>query len=290
MYKRPNSHNRSQSPISHPPSAKPPPNPLTSSTTIRVNVRLKPFTPSEIKRNERECVNPIDENHLMLSSSHSDIHRKQTQFEFHGIIEKTASQQEVYNRSFRPLLPGLLSGLNTTIFAYGSTGSGKTYTIQGNKENPGIVSHIVSDLYSLKDEQPEKLITYKFSYIEVYNENLHDLLTSVDKPVDIREDPQKGIQLVGVPDILANNRKELMTMVNIGNRNRTQEPTARNEFSSRSHSVLQVLVETYDKTQGIDNNLHVSKLIICDLAGSEKSQIKTGHANRHQEGANINKS
>jgi hypothetical protein len=145
-------------------------------------------------------------------------------------------------------------------------------------------------LYSLKDEQPEKLITYKFSYIEVYNENLHDLLTTVDKPVDIREDPQKGIQLVGVPDILANNRKELMTMVNIGNRNRTQEPTSRNEFSSRSHSVLQVLVETYDKTQGIDNNLHVSKLIICDLAGSEKSQVKTGHASRHQEGANINKS
>ena len=206
--------------MSHPPLAKQqqgqPPVQVASSTTIRVNIRLKPLTQSEIKRNERECVTPIDKTHLMLTSSHNEIHQKQTQFEFHDIIPKNCSQQEVYNRSFRPLLPGLLSGLNTTIFAYGATGSGKTFTIQGTKDEPGIVTHIISDLYSLKDEAPEKLVTYKFSYIEVYNENLHDLLTSVDKPVDIREDPQKGIQLVGVPDILANNRKELMTMVNIG--------------------------------------------------------------------------
>ena len=110
-----------------------------------------------------------------------------------------------------------MNGLNTAIFAYGATGSGKTYTILGNKEEPGIMSHMVYDQFSMKDQvQNEKIVTFKISYIEVYNEILRDLQTSVDKPVDIREDPAKGIQLVGINDIIANNRKEVMTMIKYG--------------------------------------------------------------------------
>ena len=71
-------------------------------------------------------------------------------------------------------------------------------------------------------------MSYKIAYIEVYNECLRDLLTSCDKPVDLREDPAKGMQLVGVNDILANNRKEVLTMIKIGNRNRSNEATVKN--------------------------------------------------------------
>ena len=67
-------------------------------------------------------------------------------------------------------------GLNTALFAYGATGSGKTYTILGNKEEPGMVSHIIYDLFSMKDNAVnEKIVSFKISYIEVYNENLRDL-------------------------------------------------------------------------------------------------------------------
>lgn len=185
-----------------------------------------------------------------------------------------------------------MNGLNTAIFAYGATGSGKTYTILGNKEEPGIMSHMVYDQFAMKDQvQNEKIVTFKISYIEVYNEILRDLQTSVDKPVDIREDPAKGIQLVGINDIIANNRKEVMTMIKIGNRNRTVEAMSKNEFSSRSHAVLQVIIETVEKSPGVENNIHISKLMISDQAGSEKShQANKSHNNRNIEGANINRS
>jgi hypothetical protein len=264
----------------------------TFNSTIRVQIRIRPLSSPEIARNEYECINHMDSKLLMTVSPHKDLSQKNTQFEFHEIIPKTASQQEVYTKTARPLLPGLLTGLNTTIFAYGATGSGKTYTIQGNRDDPGIVGHIISDLFSMKEENKAKLITYKISYIEVYNENLRDLLTSVDKPVDIREDPQKGVFLIGANDILANNRKEIMTMIKIGNRNRMEESTTKNEYSSRSHSVLQILVESIDRTEGVNSNLHVGKLIISDLAGSEKCEVKRGGWQGHQkiEGANINRS
>ena len=111
------------------------------------------------------------------------------------------------------MVPGLLEGLNATIFAYGATGCGKTYTMLGTKENPGILGQSVTDLMNLFDSEKYFRATLRFSYLEVYNEVIRDLLVAEDKPIDIREDPDKGIVVNGISEVITNSKKEVLTII-----------------------------------------------------------------------------
>lgn len=111
------------------------------------------------------------------------------------------------------MIPGLLEGLNCTIFAYGPTGAGKTFTILGTNEKPGLMIHSVHDLMAQFDSGKFMSCSLRFSYIEVYNEVLRDLLVSQDKPIDIREDPEQGVVINGVSEVVTTSKKEIMTMI-----------------------------------------------------------------------------
>ena len=116
-----------------------------------------------------------------------------------------------------------MSGINATIFAYGATGAGKTHSILGSKESPGVLVQSVSDLMNTFNSDKIFKATIRFSYIEVYNEILRDLLVAEDKQIDIREDPEKGVIVAGCSEVQASTKKEILTMIKIGNRNRTKE-------------------------------------------------------------------
>lgn len=131
----------------------------------------------------------------------------------------------------------------------------------------------------------------KVSYVEVYNENIKDLLSDKgDDYLDLREDNIKGVLVAGVTEIMTTNLDEIAQYIRQGNRMRTKERTDANETSSRSHAVLQITVEHKDKAHGINAEINIAKLSLIDLAGSERASNTNNRGMRLIEGANINKS
>ena len=185
-----------------------------------------------------------------------------------------------------------------TIFAYGQTSTGKTFTMQGNiPNNEGIIpltlKEIFDKIYLSKDITNSKITV---SFIEIYNENINDLLDSSKTNLDLRETPNKEVIVNNLTEIKINNHEEAMNLLLKGNESRIVASTKLNEKSSRSHSIFRLNVEITKKKENI-NNLEIDEKIILkshinliDLAGSENSN-KTGCVGqRLKEGSNINKS
>jgi len=130
----------------------------------------------------------------------------------------------------------------------------------------------------------------RVSFLEIYNENIKDLIMVSTDVLDLREDPIKGVQVSGLSEIEVHTPDEIFELLIYGNRNRTQEATGANETSSRSHAVLQIIVEYKEKDAGVKAEIKIGKLSLIDLAGSERA-AKTGNKGmRMIEGANINRS
>jgi hypothetical protein len=163
----------------------------------------------------------------------------------------------------------------------------------GSPTDPGIMVRIMTDLFLLASVLGKKLaMQYKVtvSFLEVYNENIRDLLSDQVEYLDLREDPIKGPIVAGVTEVEAHSGEEVMELLHQGNARRSQAATAANEVSSRSHAVLQVVVEGKDRAPGTVANIKVGKLSLIDLAGSERAANTKNTGARLVEGANINRS
>ncbi|EPY52965.1 kinesin-like protein Klp5 [Schizosaccharomyces cryophilus OY26] len=216
-------------------------------------------------------------------------------YAFDRVFDETASQQAVYEQTARPLLDNILDGFNSTVFAYGATGCGKTHTITGTKEDPGIVYLTLKELFERMDDlRDEKIFSIYVSYLEIYNETIRDLLTeqpfAQSKPLTLREDADRRITVPGLTSLSPTSLEELMEIVARGNGNRTMSPTAANVASSRSHAVLQVSLVQKPRTAGINEDHALATLSVIDLAGSERANATKNRGGRLLEGANINKS
>lgn len=109
----------------------------------------------------------------------------------------------------------------------------------GIPENPGIMYRALNDLYNkIEAQKIVKEFKLSVSYLEIYNENIKDLLSSEDHNLDIREDPLRGVVIFGITEVEAKSTSEILSLLKIGNKNRTMESTTANEFSSRSHAIL----------------------------------------------------
>ena len=185
---------------------------------------------------------------------------------------------------FEPKTCKVLQGYNATVFAYGSTGAGKTFTMIGTPSEPGIMFRSVEEIFRGGDILS---CSVSCSFVEVYNENLRDLGSSDIREgmLDLREDPVTGSYVAGITEIQAESVQEVMDLLQHGNGRRTTEPTAMNVTSSRSHAVLQVRVE---RRQG--SGTLMGKLSMIDLAGSERASETKNSGVRLLEGANINRS
>lgn len=172
------------------------------------------------------------------------------------------------------------------MFVYGATGAGKTFTMLGSENCPGITYLTMQDLFA---KIGDKSVTHKFdigvSYLEVYNENVMNLLTK-SGPLKLRED-SNGVVVSGLILKPISNANELLDLLALGNSNRTQHPTDANAESSRSHAVFQVHLRMVDRKTGQKRTV---KLSMIDLAGSERAASTKGNGLRFKEGANINKS
>ncbi len=204
-----------------------------------------------------------------------------------------SSQTDVYAASAAPLVEAVADGRgNATCFCYGATGAGKTHTMLGTPEQPGVMVQALADLFARLEGEAGAEV--KLAYLEIYNENVRDLLAGAPgaggaalgaaKPtLELREDPLVGVTVAGLTYLTANSADEVMALLQRGNGLRVTEPTRCNATSSRSHAVLQVLVRRA-------HFAHTAKLSLIDLAGSERALATDARTARSAEGACINKS
>jgi len=162
----------------------------------------------------------------------------------------------------------------------------------GTEESPGNMVLTLKELFKkIESNSSEREYNVKLSYLEIYNENIRDLLSSTNEEnLELREDPSKGLSVSGITELNVNSTKDIMYQLRKGNKNRTVEATNANETSSRSHAILQVLIEFKDKTADIQIEIKYGKLSLIDLAGSERASATHNRGIRLIEGANINRS
>lgn len=218
---------------------------------------------------------------------------KDQTFAFDRIFDQNATQGEVYEATTRTLLDSVLDGYNATVFAYGATGCGKTHTITGTAQQPGIIFLTMQELFErIEERKGEKHTEVSLSYLEIYNETIRDLLVPGGSKggLMLREDSNKSVSVSGLSSHHPQNVQQVMDMIMRGNECRTMSPTEANATSSRSHAVLQINIAQKDRNADVNEPHTMATLSIIDLAGSERASATKNRGERLLEGANINKS
>lgn len=220
---------------------------------------------------------------------------KDQTFAFDRVFDENTTQADVYEATTRNLLDSVLDGFNATVFAYGATGCGKTHTITGTAQQPGIIFMTMQELFEKVGELKEtKEVEVSLSYLEIYNETIRDLLnpdaSTAKQGLMLREDSNQAVSVAGLSSHKPQSVQEVMDMVIQGNSARTQSPTEANATSSRSHAVIQVNVSSKERNADVHEPVTFATLSIIDLAGSERASATKNRGARLLEGANINKS
>ncbi|CAJ0941670.1 unnamed protein product, partial [Mesorhabditis belari] len=253
---------------------------------VRVIVRCRPLSSDELSHGHSNVVNADNRaNTIQL------LHPDQTQepprsFVFDAVFPPDTNQILVYNVAARPIVENVLKGYNGTIFAYGQTGTGKTFTMSGDDEKPGIIPNSFAHIFD-HISKCEHDITFlvRVSFLEIYNEEIRDLLAKDGNgtQLEIKERPDVGVYVNKLSTVTVSNASQMLRIMEIGSKNRKTGATKMNSESSRSHAMFTVTIESSE-------NGHVTqgKLQLVDLAGSER-QSKTGTTgDRLKEAAKIN--
>ncbi|XP_009332791.1 PREDICTED: kinesin-like protein KIF18A [Pygoscelis adeliae] len=273
---------------------------------VKVVVRVRPESQKEKDGNFSKVVHVVDQHILVFDPkeeevsffhgkrlTHRDINKrkkKDLKFVFDAVFAESSSQSEVFEHTTKSVIDGFLNGYNCTVLAYGATGAGKTHTMLGSPEDPGVMYLTMMALYNCMDQiKEDKICNVAVSYLEVYNEQIRDLLVN-SGPLAVREDTQKGVVVQGLTLHQPKSAEEILQMLDYGNKNRTQHPTDVNASSSRSHAVFQIYLRQQDKTASINQNVRIAKMSLIDLAGSERASATNAKGARFREGTNINRS
>uniref|UniRef100_A0A3Q1ECL6 Kinesin-like protein n=1 Tax=Acanthochromis polyacanthus TaxID=80966 RepID=A0A3Q1ECL6_9TELE len=265
---------------------------------LTVALRIRPLSDAEQEEAATVVAHRVDDQVVVLMDpmeDPDDILRanrsREKTYMFDVAFDFSASQEEVYRATTRGLIEGLISGYNATVFAYGPTGCGKTYTMLGTDKEPGIYVRTLNDLFhAIEETSDDMLYSVSMSYLEIYNEMIRDLLNPSSGFLDLREDSKGVIQVAGITEVSTINAQEIMELLMKGNKQRTQEPTAANQTSSRSHAVLQVAVKQQSRCRDVLQEVRFARLFMIDLAGSERAAQTQNRGQRLKEGAHINRS
>ncbi|XP_066496966.1 kinesin-like protein KIF19, partial [Tiliqua scincoides] len=265
---------------------------------LTVALRIRPINEDELEEGAAIIAHRVGEQMVVLmdpTEDPDDILRanrsREKTFIFDMVFGHKATQEEVYVSTTKNLIEGIISGYNATVFAYGPTGAGKTYTMLGTDSEPGIYIRTLNDLFrAIEATSGDMNYSVCMSYLEIYNEVIRDLLNPSSGYLELREDSKGSIQIAGITEVSTTNAQEIMHLLTKGNKERTQEPTAANKTSSRSHAVLQVTVKQTSRVKNINEEVRVGRLFMVDLAGSERAAQTQNRGKRMKEGAHINRS
>nr|XP_056719618.1 chromosome-associated kinesin KIF4-like [Euleptes europaea] len=257
---------------------------------VRVALRCRPLVPKEIDEGCQMCLS-------FVPGAPQVILGNDKPFTYDYVFDPFTEQEEVFNTCIAPLVKGIFKGYNATVLAYGQTGSGKTYSMGGaytadQKNDPtvGVIPRVIRLLFQEMEERKEWQFSRKVSYLEIYNEDILDLLAPSRErlsQISIREDPKEGIKIVGLTEHTVTGAQETVDCLEQGNSSRTVAATAMNTQSSRSHAIFTISIEQRSKKE--TNLSFHSKLHLVDLAGSERQKKTKAEGDRLREGININK-
>uniref|UniRef100_A0A6P4ELU2 Centromere-associated protein E isoform X2 n=1 Tax=Drosophila rhopaloa TaxID=1041015 RepID=A0A6P4ELU2_DRORH len=205
------------------------------------------------------------------------------------VFDESANNQEVFDRMAKHIVHACMQGFNGTIFAYGQTSSGKTYTMMGDGQNPGVMVLAAKEIFQQISSEKERDFLLRVGYIEIYNEKIYDLLNKKNQDLKIHESGN-GIVNVNCEECIITSEDDLLRLLCMGNKERTVGETNMNERSSRSHAIFRIIIESRKSDRSDDDAVIQSVLNLVDLAGSERADQTGARGARLKEGGHINKS
>ncbi|XP_028243472.1 kinesin-like protein KIN-12A isoform X1 [Glycine soja] len=290
-----------------PPSSTPNPNPLkrkhsdhsvpaASNSGVKVIVRMRP-----------SCSDGDEGDSIAQRISSDSLSINGQNFTFDSVAHSNATQLDIFELVGAPLVENCLAGFNSSVFAYGQTGSGKTYTMWGPadalsddnsaSDQQGLAPRVFERLFSLMNEEQikhsDKQLKYQChcSFLEIYNEQIADLLDPNQRNLQIREDVKSGVYVENLTEEQVCTKKDVAQLLIKGLLNRRIGATSINSESSRSHTVFTCVVESRCKStaDGV-SRFRTSKINLVDLAGSERQKLTGAAGDRLKEAGNINRS
>ncbi|XP_008190588.1 osmotic avoidance abnormal protein 3 isoform X2 [Tribolium castaneum] len=258
---------------------------------VKVIVRCRPMNKKEQDLN-CDCVVKM-RNCVVETFDPSEGPSFPKQFTFDSTYDQDSTTEMIYNDICYPLVESVLEGYNATIFVYGQTGCGKSHTMEGEKSGPekGVISRAFEHIFEAISVTTGVKYLALISYLEIYNEQIRDLLLPSDKignsALNLKESPTEGVTVPGLTSHPVHNAAECEHFLNLGSKNRIIGATLMNQNSSRSHSIFTISIE---QITNVNNNesFKKGKLNLVDLAGSER-QAKTGATgDRLKEATKIN--
>ncbi|KAI3797891.1 hypothetical protein L1987_33155 [Smallanthus sonchifolius] len=265
---------------------------------VQVIIRVRPLSSSEMAvQGPSRCVKQGS------SQTITWIGPPEARFTFDHVADEHVSQEMLFKVAGVPMVENCMGGYNSCMFAYGQTGSGKTHTMLGDIDggsrrhsvNSGMTPRVFEYLFTRiqKDREArrdEKIqYTCKCSFLEIYNEQILDLLDPSSTNLQIREDTKKGVYVDNLKEIEVTSARDVIQQLIQGAANRKVASTNMNRASSRSHSVFTCIIESKWVSQGVTHH-RFARLNLVDLAGSERQKSSGAEGERLKEATNINKS
>ncbi|XP_059634670.1 kinesin-like protein NACK2 [Cornus florida] len=249
---------------------------------ILVTVRVRPLSPKEQAAYDLIAWECTDEQTIL--SRNLNHERPTGPYTFDKVFDPTCSTQKVYEGGARDVALSALNGINATIFAYGQTSSGKTFTMRG------ITESAVKDIYEHIMHTPERDFVLKFSALEIYNETVVDLLNRDSGSLRLLDDPERGTIVEKLIEEVVKDGQHLRHLIGICEAQRQVGETALNDKSSRSHQIIRLTIQSSRPENSGCVKSFVASLNLVDLAGSERASQTNADGTRLKEGSHINRS
>ncbi|KAE8692657.1 Kinesin-related protein 11 [Hibiscus syriacus] len=252
-----------------------------SGDSISVTIRFRPLNERESHKGD-EIAWYADGDRIVRNE-----YNPATAYAFDRVFGPHATTHEVYEVAAKPVVQAAMEGVNGTVFAYGVTSSGKTHTMHGDQNAPGIIPLAIKDVFSIIQDTAGREFLLRVSYLEIYNEVINDLLDPTGQNLRVREDAQ-GTYVEGIKEEVVLSPGHVLSFIAAGEEHRHVGSNNFNLFSSRSHTIFTLIIESSAHGDEYDGVVF-SQLNLIDLAGSESSKGETTGI-RRKEGSYINKS
>ncbi|KAL2346093.1 hypothetical protein Fmac_000093 [Flemingia macrophylla] len=252
-----------------------------SADSISVTIRFRPLSEREYQRGD-EIAWYADGDKIVRNE-----YNPASAYAFDRVFGPHTNSDEVYEVAAKPVVKAAMEGVNGTVFAYGVTSSGKTHTMHGDQNSPGIIPLAIKDVFSMIQDTPGREFLLRVSYLEIYNEVINDLLDPTGQNLRVREDAQ-GTYVEGIKEEVVLSPGHALSFIAAGEEHRHVGSNNFNLFSSRSHTIFTLMIESSAHGDDYDGVIF-SQLNLIDLAGSESSKTETTGL-RRKEGSYINKS
>ncbi|KAE9621749.1 putative plus-end-directed kinesin ATPase [Lupinus albus] len=279
---------------------------------VQVLLRCRPFSEDELRSNAPQVVTCNEFNREVAVSQNIAGKHIDRVFTFDKVFGPSAQQKDLYEQAVTPIVNEVLEGFNCTIFAYGQTGTGKTYTMEGeckrsksgpNRELPqeaGVIPRAVKQIFDMLESQNDEY-SVKVTFLELYNEEITDLLAPEElskvsleekqkKQLPLMEDGKGGVLVRGLEEEIVSSASEIFTLLERGSSKRRTAETLLNKQSSRSHSLFSITIHIKEANPEGEELIKCGKLNLVDLAGSENISRSGARENRAREAGEINKS